>query len=167
MSHEASLLNIEKMSRLGALLQLPGTTPAFKMSIQAQMEQIAKEMSEPTEAAMPLGEPPAQIGLTDISPAATPAQAPAPLLQYSAMLSTQGSARSTSSTESSAFSLVIILTSHMSACIYLTYFHHTGHAPLTMITHDHLPLDIAVTFERALTRTRNLFLVFFHSSFLH
>ena len=57
MSHEASLLNIEKMSRLGALLQLPGTTPAFKMSIQAQMEQIAKEMSEPTEAASPLGEP--------------------------------------------------------------------------------------------------------------
>ena len=30
MSHEASLLNIEKMSRLGALLQLPGTTSAFK-----------------------------------------------------------------------------------------------------------------------------------------
>jgi hypothetical protein len=30
MSHEASLLNIEKMSRHGALLQLPGTTSAFK-----------------------------------------------------------------------------------------------------------------------------------------
>jgi hypothetical protein len=106
MSHEASLLNIEKMSRLGALLQLPGTTPAFKMSIQAQMEQIAKEMSEPTEAASPLGEPPAPAGLTDISPAATPAPATpapasAPPLPFSAMLSPQGSARSTSSTESS------------------------------------------------------------------
>jgi hypothetical protein len=30
MRHEASLPNIEKMSRLGALLQLPGTTSAFK-----------------------------------------------------------------------------------------------------------------------------------------
>ncbi len=30
MRHEASLPNIENMSRLGALLQLPGTTSAFK-----------------------------------------------------------------------------------------------------------------------------------------
>jgi hypothetical protein len=99
MSHEASLLNIEKMSRLGALLRLQGTPPAFKMSIQAQMEQIAKEMSEPTEAASPLGEPPSPAGLTDVSPAATPAPAPTP--PYSAVLSPQGSARSTFSTETS------------------------------------------------------------------
>jgi hypothetical protein len=89
MSHEASLLNIEKMSRLGALLQLPGTTSAFKMSIQAQMEQIAREMSEPTEAVR--SSPPA--GLLDISPGAP--QAPAGLL------SPQGSARGSSSAESS------------------------------------------------------------------
>jgi hypothetical protein len=30
MSHEGSILNIEKMSRLGVLLQLLGTTTAFK-----------------------------------------------------------------------------------------------------------------------------------------
>jgi hypothetical protein len=96
MSHEASLLNIKKMSRLGALLQLPGTTSAFKMSIQAQMEQIAREMSEPTEAASLLsspGAPPAPAGLLDISPGAPHAPV--------GLLSPQGSARGTSSAESS------------------------------------------------------------------
>ncbi len=43
MSHEASVLHIEKMTLLGALLQLPGTTPKFQKSIRAQMEQVAKE----------------------------------------------------------------------------------------------------------------------------
>ncbi len=53
MDHEASLLNIEKVTRLGALLQMPGTTAQFKVTIQAQMEQIAKEMIEPKQAAPP------------------------------------------------------------------------------------------------------------------
>jgi hypothetical protein len=83
MSHEASLLNIEKLSRLGALLQLPGTTTAFKASIQAQMDHIAKEMNEPTEEVSSLviitGTPPVPTGL----------------------LSPQGSSRGTSSAEGS------------------------------------------------------------------
>ncbi len=83
MGLEASLLNIEKIGQLGALLQLLGSTPAFKKSIQALMEQIACEMSLPTEAAP----------LLDTSPCAPPALA--------GFLSPQGSARSTSSSESS------------------------------------------------------------------
>jgi hypothetical protein len=61
MSHKASLLNIEKKSHLRALLQLPGTTPEFKKSIQAQIEQIAREMSEPTQPTE-LAEPPGTPG---------------------------------------------------------------------------------------------------------
>jgi hypothetical protein len=94
--HESSLLTIEKLSRLGALLQLQGTTNAFKTSIQAQMDQIAREMNEPTEAASPLhspGQPPAPAGLIDISPISTPAPA--------GLVSPQGSARGASSAESS------------------------------------------------------------------
>jgi hypothetical protein len=69
MGHEASLLNIEKVTRLGALLQMPGTTAEFKVTIQAQMEQIAKEMIEAKQAAPPQpidtspGAPPAPAGL--------------------------------------------------------------------------------------------------------
>ena len=69
LSHEASLLNIEKMSRLGALLQLPGTTPEFKKSIQAQMEQIAREMSEPAQGAPQLDASPQSAGI--LSPQST------------------------------------------------------------------------------------------------
>ena len=71
------------MSRLRALLQLPGTTPEFKKSIHAQMEQIAREMSEPTQAAPQL----------DTSPCAAPVPA--------VLLSPAGPARSSSSAESS------------------------------------------------------------------
>ena len=89
MRNEASLLNIEKMSRLGALLQLPGTTPQFQKSIQAQMEQIAKEMEEqaaPPDAAASLasvlaGAPTAPAAQTNApSPALQPSFSATPLL---------------------------------------------------------------------------------------
>lgn len=58
--HEVDLVNIEKMARLGSLLQLPGTTAQFKKSIQEQMEKLAaSDITE--EAAPPLDSSPAGI----------------------------------------------------------------------------------------------------------